>query len=348
MRIVVVDFAAKIGGATSILKSFYQYLVDNSDQNEWIFLLSDHIIEETPNIKVVILTKEKQSRLRRLAFDLIYGRKLIRELNVDALFYLQNTLIHAVCVPQVMYMDQSLSFQTEKNFSFLKSSERKYAVYQHLIGRMNHTACKNAEYTVVQTEWLKKAIIEQCGVDAERVKKVAPNESSDCSKYHAAQIDQSTFFYPASGAIYKNHKCIYDALALLDEPCNVVLTIPEAEGIPERCQCVGTISQEEVYAQMEKSVLVFPSYIESFGLPLKEAREIGTIVLAADTLFAREILEGYENAYFFNTFCPNELAELMNKVISAEIRHVPQKPAVTEKKANAWESVVRIIRSTKK
>lgn len=348
MRIVVVDFAASTGGAISILKSFYAYLVESNDDNEWVFLLSDCLFEETSNIKVIILIKEKHSWLRRLLFDLIFGRKLIQKQNADVVFYLQNTLIHGLNIPQIMYMDQSLAFQTEKTFSFLKGDERKYAIYQHLIGKMNHNACKNADFTIVQTEWLRNAVIEQCKVYDGRVVKIVPNESSDCSQYHANQVNQREFFYPAFSAVYKNHKCIYDALSLLDEPCNVVLTIPPTEDAPERCQCVGTISQEEVFSRMEKSVLIYPSYIESFGLPLKEAMKIGTIVLAADTPFAREILAEYENAYFFNAFYPIELAVLMKKIISEEIKHVPQKAAVTEKTPNTWESVVQIIQSTKK
>ena len=48
-----------------------------------------------------------------------------------------------------------------------------------------------------------------------------------------------------------------------------------------------------------RSILVFPSYVETFGLPLLEARKSGTYILASDCSFSREILEGYEKALFF-------------------------------------------------
>ena len=348
MKIIVVDFAAKTGGAISILQSFYHYLVDSCDKNEWLFLLNDHYIKDTSNIKTIILKKEKKSWWNRLVFDLFLGRKLVRELNADAIFYLQNTLIRGVHIPQIMYMDQSLSFQKEKQFSFFKRDERIYAIYQYIIGKLNHEACKKAEYTIVQTEWLKKAIKEQCNILDDRVIKISPNESLLCRKYHAETVIQTEFFYPASNAIYKNHLCIYEALSQLEESCNVVLTIPNQEGLPKQCKCIGSISPEEVYSRMENSILLFPSYIESFGLPLKEAMEIGTIILAADTLFAREILSGYENAYFFKTFCPSDLANLMRKVIIGDIVHIPQVRGEYKKEENAWEKVVRIIRSVQK
>ncbi len=343
MRIVVVDFAATLGGATSILKSFYRYLVESKDRNEWIFLLSDKHIQETANIKIVLLKKEKSSWLRRIAFDFVYGRKLIRQLDADAVFYLQNTLIHGVKAPQIMYMDQSISFQKEKRFRFTLPEERVFAVYQHIIGALNHAACRHATRTIVQTRWLKDAIADQCHIGTDRIYRIPPSISELCYQYHAENVNPREFFYPASSAVYKNHQCIYDALSDLGTDYKVILTLDGKENVPPQCQLIGTMTQDEVYAQMAASVLVFPSYIESYGLPLKEARAIGTLILAADTSFAREILDGYENAYFFDPFAPDALAGLMRQVMDGTIVHIPQKKQRSEQQHNSWADVVRVI-----
>jgi len=344
MRIVVVDFAATLGGATSILKAFYQYLIESKDCDEWIFLLSDKHIQETDNIKIVLLKKEKYSWFRRLAFDFAYGRTLIRRLDADAVFYLQNTLIYGVKIPQIMYMDQSISFQKEKRFRFTRSEERVYAVYQHIIGALNHAACRHADRTIVQTRWLKEAIIDQCRIGAERIFRIPPSISELCYWYHAEKVNQREFFYPASSAVYKNHQCIYDALSKISADCKVVLTLDGKENMPPQCQFTGSMTQDEVCAQMARSVLVFPSYIESYGLPLKEARTIGTLILAADTSFAREILDGYKNAYFFDPFLPDALAELMRQVMDGTIIHIPQEKQCSAEQHNPWADVVRVIR----
>lgn len=70
----------------------------------------------------------------------------------------------------------------------------------------------------------------------------------------------------------------------------------------------------------ESDVLIFPSYIESFGLPLIEAAVSGDIILAADTIFARELLKNYNNAYFFKYNDADSLSELMKKIINHEIK----------------------------
>ena len=57
------------------------------------------------------------------------------------------------------------------------------------------------------------------------------------------------------------------------------------------------------------SVLLFPSYVESFGLPLLEARLTGTYVIASNCPFSREILDGYEKALFFDEMDYKMMAE---------------------------------------
>ena len=56
-----------------------------------------------------------------------------------------------------------------------------------------------------------------------------------------------------------------------------------------------------MFAQYARSVLVFPSYIETIGLPLLEARSVGAPILAADCLYARDGVEDYEKAEFLET-----------------------------------------------
>lgn len=67
------------------------------------------------------------------------------------------------------------------------------------------------------------------------------------------------------------------------------------------------------------SALIFPSYIETVGLPLVEAMSVGAVILAADCEYAHEVLDGYENAFFFDPFKPAKLVELMILYIDKRI-----------------------------
>ena len=125
MRILVNDIAASSGGVLTVLKDFYKFVKENDKENEWFFLVCDDYIESTENIHVIKLPEIKKSYLKRLAFDFLTGKKFIKKLNVDYVFSLQNTLVHGVDVPQIVYQHQPLPFQDVKNYSFLKKDERK-------------------------------------------------------------------------------------------------------------------------------------------------------------------------------------------------------------------------------
>lgn len=73
----------------------------------------------------------------------------------------------------------------------------------------------------------------------------------------------------------------------------------------------------EVMKEYTRSVLLFPSYIETFGLPLLEARMSGSPILASDCPFSHEILDDYDGVSYFDPFRPEELAALMKQCLEA-------------------------------
>ena len=343
MRIVVNDIAASKSGALTVLKDFYNCVREHGREHEWIFLLGDNILEETDNIKIITLPHIKNSRTKKLQFDFFTGKKFINSLQPDVVFSLQNTLTFGVKAPQLIYLHQSIPFQKIKNFSFLKSSERSLAVYQHLIGRIIKESVKRCDKVIVQTKWMQEAVMQQCHLPEEKVMRVAPTVS-DLSVYNTDvpfQLDR--FFYPTAPAIYKNNAAIFKACELLNEKnihCDVTLTLP-----PERSKgdvrCVGRLPYSEVIEKYAESTLVFPSYIETFGFPMAEARKVGTIVLASNCPFSREVLDGYENAYFFDPFKPQELADLMEQVIAGNIKNTES--VTMDNSGNGWETVIHIL-----
>lgn len=350
MKIVVVDFAASKRGALSILHSLYNYIIENESDNEWYFLLSEEYILPKSNIHIILLKKEKKLRVFRMLFDLFYGRFLINKLEPNVVFYLQNTLVHGVKAPQVVYMDQPIPFQNAIKFSFLKQKERSLAIYQNFIGYFVKKACMEAASVIVQTEWMKNAIIRECKIEEGKIFKIEPEIRYHVYNDKDEPYDYLSFFYPAGHAIYKNHACIVEALSILRARTNkqfkVFFTLSkykEYTSIKE-IECVGELTHKETLARLRKQVLLFPSYIETYGLPLAEAKSVNSLILAADTEFAREILVDYPNAYFFNPFKPVELANLMLNIIQGNIVKKDSNSLVSsEVKENTWSKVFNVL-----
>jgi len=109
-------------------------------------------------------------------------------------------------------------------------------------------------------------------------------------------------FYPAAGYAHKNHSIFAelqsrDMSELIDQ---LILTLPGTRfpDAPDWLSCVGELSHAECISEYEKAdALIFPSVLESYGLPLIEAMIIGIPILAADLPYAR-VLCGDEAIYF--------------------------------------------------
>ena len=321
MRIVVNDLAASQTGALAVVKSFYNYICENDHDNEWIFLLSGEYLESRENIRIVLIPEVKKSWFSKLMFDFVTGRKEINELHPDYVLSMQNIITFGVKQRQGVYIHQSIPFQSTKRFSFLKRNEFIYAVYQYLIGSIIKLSARKADDVFVQTKWMKRAVGEKARVEANKIT-VVPTKAEKFERT-GIESEKNRFFYPAGFvAVYKNHECIYDAVKILEKrgynDYSVILTL-EGEST-EHIKRIGYLNREQMGEEYCKSVLLFPSYIETVGLPLVEAMSVGAVILAADCEYAHEVLDEYENVYFFDPFKPEESAELMRKSIVGELK----------------------------
>jgi hypothetical protein len=126
-------------------------------------------------------------------------------------------------------------------------------------------------------------------------------------------------FYPAAGYPHKNHVIFEELLSLdLTELIDrLVLTLPTNQLGSESqwLSCVGRLNHAQCLSEYKKAdALIFPSVVESYGLPLVEAMVMGIPVIAADLPYAR-VLCGDE-AIFFNPESPESLVEACKELKS--------------------------------
>lgn len=347
MRIVVNDIAASEKGALSVLLDFYEAVCEYDKENEYVFLLSDKYVQETKKIKVLLRPDVKRNPLKKVWFDLIVGRYYVNGLEPDMVFSLQNIITFGVKAPQVVYIHQSIPFQREKNFSFWKREERKLALIQHIVGKIICASARTADAVIVQTEWMKNALLSKRGILAEKIKVVKPGitvpdetkEKNSWNPYH--------FFYPTSDFPYKNNDIVEKAAKCLEEEfesnIRVEMTLEKDKERTGPIYYVGSLSREELWHKYQNATLIFASCIETVGLPLMEAMKCGAVILAADCPYAREVLEGYNNAYFFDYHSPEGLTDLMRKVVTGEIFLKECNRDFQNKGQNSWEEVLGVL-----
>lgn len=327
MRTLVYDVAADSGGAATVLQSFYEEFKKDTE-NEYIFVLSVYKLPETDNIKVLNFPEVKKSMLHRLYFDHFVAHKLVKKYKADRVLSLQNIELPHTNVPQTVYEHNALPF-SEYKFKPWEAFRPWYS--QQILGRMMKKSIRRAEKVLVQTNWMKEEIIHQCGIPADWVEVKFP--PVEMLKTHPWKMDEAcpTFFYPAGPPAYKNHRTFLKACELLKEQgmedYRVIWTVTgeenegmkklkaEAEENKLPIEFIGPVPRTQLFEQYASSVLVFPSYIETIGLPLLEARSVGAPILVADCLYARDGVGGYEKAEFFETFDSEALSRLMKQKI---------------------------------
>jgi len=325
MRILVYDVAADSGGAYTVLKSFYNEFVEDLE-NEYVFALSVCKFPETSHIKILNFPWVKKSPLHRLYFDHFVAPKLVKKYKIDRVLSLQNLELPRAGVPQTVYEHNALPFS---EYQFKPWEAFRPWFTQKILGRMMKNSIRRAEKVMAQTAWMKNEIVRQCQIPADKVEVKFPKvEMIQTKPYH---LDEKCpiFFYPAGAGIYKNHRTFLRACERLKyrrfQQYQVIWTVTgkenkeiqsiraEAEKRQLPIQFLGPVPREKLFDLYSRSVLVFPSYIETIGLPLLEARSANAFILAADCLYARDLVGDYDRAEFFEKFDEEGLCEMLEK-----------------------------------
>ncbi|CAG4904807.1 hypothetical protein R69919_03218 [Paraburkholderia gardini] len=157
--------------------------------------------------------------------------------------------------------------------------------------------------------------------------------TSDDHSYTSASDDRKSkfdFVYVASGESHKNHRNLLDAWRLLAEAGlrpSLTLTVDSStyRDLSDRISWhivqlglnivnVGPLQQSDIAdLYRSSSALIFPSIIESFGLPLIEATRLGLPVIAAELDYVRDIVRPVET---FDPHSPVSIARAVRRFMN--------------------------------
>ncbi len=362
MRITVVDLPADSGGALSILEDLYRFACEQGQAHVWEFVVGVAELPPSPaHVRVARYPQVKRGWLTRLAFETCTLPGVLRATRPDVILSLQNLAVPAGRVPQVVYVHQPLPFLKDvRRYSFLRRGEARYAFYQHIYGRWILRGVRGSAACIAQTESMRNAIASQGGIPAERITVVPPSINVQglplATFREGMPVHSRRFIYPAAYYSYKNHACLVAAAKLLVQRgidnFEVLLTLDPALrgelGAADLAQVelTGYLARQELMRMLCDAVLVFPAYIESHPMPLAETRRLGGVILAAETPFGRELLAGYENAYFFAPDNPMQLADWMQRVLTGQtIYHTPSAPPPHD---SSWARVLSVLENVAK
>lgn len=330
--VMIYDVHASESGALAILDDLYKQIRAYPDPSvKWIFIVSMPDYEQTDSVTVRRFPWVKKNWGYRFYFDTVTTRKLIKEYNPDKVFSLQNKGIDFYKKEQLVYLH--LPFILTDHRFRIKEDGKKLWVYQNIISHGIFRSLRKVNKTIVQTHWMKDALVKKGGVSAQKIVVQQPDiKCNAIQKYQDCPENRRRIFYPATAFTYKNHMTLLKALDYAQKnglkDYEVIFTIRADEnGYARQLQVYaaqhrlnvqfgGPIPREKVFEMYAKSILVFPSFVESFGLPLLEAKLTETYIIASDTPFCHEILDHYDKTCYF----PELDYERLGKLILARMQ----------------------------
>lgn len=364
-NIFVNNTAATSGGALTILKEFIENVakVSSKEYMYYIFCTADLREYESENIKIIDNIKAKRWK-DRIIWDL-YGLKLWSDKNniePNLIISLQNTAISGFKgIKQVIYLHQSIPYYKDVIWNIKNKEERIYWFYRYIYKIIIDKSVKK-NYVIVQSNWLKNLIIKDHKLKNEQVYVLKPNVKLMLNHSINTRINNNTIklFYPAAAHIYKNHILLLDAVKILiDKFVNLdvklYLTIDKNESayaekinyyiqkndLTKNVELLGNLCQQsmcEYYNNVD--VLVFPSYIETYGLPLIEAAQFNKPIVVSDLDYSKEALEHYNGAYYSKHDNPYQWAEKIQEAYENKDNQYRLKLD----HSNSWMDFIEIIK----
>ena len=356
-KLVVSAVSLTEGGTLTVLRECLKAAVDDLGGNwDIIALVHDKALINLPSVQCIEFPKAKRSWLRRLYYELHAFKKLSRQLDADLWLSLHDLTPNVEARRHAVYCHNPSPFY-DVSFREVLLSPVFYVhylaypfVYKHNIGR-NHSV-------VVQQKWLRDEFQQRYG--AGRVVVAHPVESAVAERQERPCGVPVVFFFPALARFFKNFEVICQAAEILAQGgvsgFEVRMTIAGSDnryaaGLIERfgnvpgLRFIGRQDGVQMRAHYEQAdCLLFPSKLETWGLPITEAKAAHLPMLVADVRYAHETVGTYDRVRFFPPEDGAALADLMRQFIEGSIAFkdvVEADPAAPF--ARDWSSLLSIL-----
>lgn len=281
-------------------------------------------------IKFIEFMDSKKSYLKRFYYEYFYFKRLSKKLKPYLWFSLHDMTPNVVTDKRAVYCHNPIIFYDVKRKDMI--NEFKMFMFSRFYKYIYKINIKKNNFVVVQQDWIRKRfkkIFKIKNVVVAHPNVVIDDSNNNCKN---TKIVKNSFLYPSFPRIFKNFEVICKAVEILEnkniENFKVYLTIDGSENIYSkeivekygRLKCIKFIGLQtrenlmKYYSKIE--TVIFPSKLETWGLPISEAKAFGKNIILADLEYAHETLGTYEKVMFFGPDNAEKLAEKIEMLIN--------------------------------
>lgn len=361
--IVVSAVNLRKGGTLTILRDCLQYLSSLTKEYRVVALVHQRELCDYEGIEYLEMPQIIQGWGKRLWCEYVTMYRISKELAPVYLWLsLHDTSPRVKAERQAVYCQTSFPFYqwSWRDFRF-DYKIPLFACFTRFAYRIN---VHSNRFLIVQQEWLRKGLSNMLGVNREKFIVAPPQRNLQEVIPDDIQKECFLFFYASTPDCHKNFETLCEAARLLEEEVGhgkfkVVLTIKGEENKYASWlkECWGEVNSIEFSGFMNKNrlfgyyhaadCLVFPSRVETWGLPISEYISDGPEkpMLLADLPYAHETASGSKKTTFFPVIDAMFLKKEMKRLLEGDIsylREVPRKE-LENPTAVSWKELFDLL-----
>jgi glycosyltransferase involved in cell wall biosynthesis len=374
MKILFNAVSAKMGGAANYIKNVVRELARRNTADEYIFLLPDKqasvIRGVAPHIHTISTEAGSRSLQRRMWYDQVTVRRMLRRERVDVLFSTANFGMFGCPCRQLLLIRNPLYFFDDYLTRILPRQKLRMRMEVRLRRWLACRSMETADLVISPTSAMlkeafrfvrvpeEKVLVNHYGVDEQRFR---PLPAARAPHFENGRRVFRLLFSSLYGE-HKNIDTLLRALTVLrDSEFDwrlITPADPNREDVRWTCtwredarlaadpRIAGRIrflaqlrSEQMAELYQEADVFVYPSAVESFGHPLVEALCSGMPIVAADTPVNHELAG--DAAVYFSRFDAEDFARQLARVLGDEqLRNQLSERASQQSRRFSWSKHV--------
>ena len=358
MKIVISGVNIVSGGMLTIYQECLRELSMYNKNIEIIALVhSKSLFKDLQfdNIEYMEYPNAKKSWFVRCYYEYYFFYKLSQKIKPDMWLSIHDMspIVQVPC--QYVYCHNSSPFYDLK-LSELCDDWRfsLFCIFYKYIYQIN---IKSNTLIIVQQEWLRKKFHDMYGLDNIIVSR--PRSLSVKRKKYRIIRKCKKLIYPVTAHTYKNILLLCKVgkkLADLDIDIKIFITVNGTEGkyIKKLVEQYGMLPTLEFIGLQPKHALlklyeecdamVFPSRLESWGLPLSEFEDTGKPIIVSDLAYAHEVLDGYEAVSYADPLNVDEWTEKILKLFKNKLTFDKNEAIVlNDRFASNWSELFKML-----
>lgn len=280
-----------------------------------------------PRIRLISIPSAKKSWLHRLYWEWFGFGRISRELKPALWLSLHDITPRLSPTRQAVYCHNPSPFYRIGLREAVQ--EPKFLMFNQLYALLYRAFIRRNYCVIVQQDWLRTEFIRRIG----QIPVVVAYPSLQAVECPVVQTSGSkfVFIYPALPRVFKNIETVCKAAQILVARgvggFEVRLTLDGSEnryarwlfkkfGEMAQVRFIGRQTKNEMASQYrDASAVVFPSKLETWGLPITEGKAQRLPLLVADLPYARVTVGTYGLVSFFSAESSEALADLMQSMV---------------------------------